>query len=116
MNTVLFVMLGVVIGVVALIIIAHIAAKKDEAKYDTTKQPYVVRGYWPEGYTSDPVYVEHSSLWKSSTTTLVTFDEPKKNKNKKVSLSLEDQLQNAVEIEDYETAAKLRDKINKSKK
>lgn len=108
MSIATYIIMGVLIGAVGLYVLALLSAKKDDAKFDAnTKPKFEVRGFWepPDGFTNN------EPMWKS--TTIVTTTSNKKAKNEK---SLEDQLQEAVEKEEYEIAAKLRDKINKKKK
>ena len=125
MPTYLILSLGVVIGAGGLLFLAHWVAKVDNKKYDTdapmkaeeetltqkeADQLAQIRGIWPEGFVRDqPMY----SSWRSETwQTRTTKNKPRKPKDEK---SLEDQLKEALDAEQYEVAAKLRDKINKSK-
>lgn len=101
-----YIVVGVLLGAGSLYL--YLSAKKDDNKFDLGTTPkYEVKGFWepPVGFTNN------EPMWKS-TTIITTTDDRKKKKE----ISLEDQLQDALEKEEYEIAAKLRDKINKRKK
>lgn len=107
--------LGIVIGIIALFLFASWMAKSDNKKFDPekpeAKQEFTPRGFWPE---------TDGEAWKQSTTTVeIHFADKggKKNtKKKKNEASLEDQLKAALDVENYEEAAKIRDLITKQTK
>ena len=106
----IYIVLGIIIGVVGITIIGFQLSKKDNQKFDTSDNVKSKSSiYIPE---DDIMTNTTDNMWKSQTTTVTTFGNTRKKKREK---TLEEQLKDALDIEDYEKAAELRDKINKQK-
>jgi len=111
MALVLYVVLGIFIGVIGITIIGFYLSKKDNKKLDDSLKTDVTISFKADTWPND--------VWKSETT-YAPKDFSKKLKTpvkKKTSKKedLENELKEAVSEEDYEKAAILRDKINKLK-
>jgi protein-arginine kinase activator protein McsA len=99
----------ILLVVLILLVIANVIVKKDDKKYDPKKYEstrIIIRNV--EEVENQRAVADHLSRW----TSLVM----KEKKTVQPDKTLQQQLEEAVEIEDYETAAKVRDLINKIKK
>ena len=113
MSAIFFTVLGILIGVIGITIFAYFISKKDNQKFDASNQDLSIT------FKSD-IWEDKNipGAWKSTTSySPQGFGKKLKaaSKKPKSKKTLEEQLTDSLEIEDYENAAKLRDKINKLK-
>jgi hypothetical protein len=114
----------IVVSIIGFILlISFYIARRDDKKFDTkgkkvkAKKPKptereIMENFWEDNHYSSPVG-KMEEMWYSSRTTGYAMP---KEVSKKKDKTLEDQLKDALAVEDYMLAAKLRDKINKTKK
>lgn len=108
----LYVIIGIILGVVIGFAWIVVLTKKDNKKFDSDSKmvPSETFSFKADTWKDD-------NLWKSETIYTPKWENvnTKSKGARPKKQTLEKQLKDAVEIEDYETAAKLRDKINKLK-